>query len=143
MRAHIPQPRGWGHDFWASVSTVTPDRLATASRVPNSATCAPTTSVREVQQRATKAGRLLDLYERRWQGKSLREDEFVISTDEKISIQARLRIHPSLRTEPGKSMRVEHEYARAGAWAYMAAMDVRRAKVFGRCEPTDAMSRCP
>ena len=43
-----------------------------------------------------KAGRILDLYERRWQGKSLREDEFVISTDEKTSIQARLRIHPSL-----------------------------------------------
>ena len=44
-----------------------------------------------------KAGRILDLYERRWQGKPLREDEFVISTDEKTSIQARLRIHPSLR----------------------------------------------
>lgn len=31
-------------------------------------------------------------------------------------------------------MRVEHEYERRGAWAYMAAWDVRRAKVFGRCE---------
>ena len=40
-------------------------------------------------------------------------DEFVISTDEKTSIQARLRTHPSLPTEPGKSMRVEHEYARS------------------------------
>ena len=28
-----------------------------------------------------KAGRILDLYERRWQGQPLREDEFVISTD--------------------------------------------------------------
>ena len=62
-----------------------------------------------------KAGRILDLYERRWQGQALRHDEFVISTDEKTSIQARLRIHPSLPTEPGKSMRVEHEYARGGA----------------------------
>ena len=87
-----------------------------------------------------KAGRLLDLYERRWQGKPLREDEFVISTDDKTSIQARLRIHPSLRTEPGKSMRVEHEYARGGAWAYMAALDVHRAKVFGRCEPTTGIA---
>jgi len=50
-----------------------------------------------------KAGRILDLYKRCWQGRSLREDEFVISTDEKTSIQARLRAHPSLRTEPGKS----------------------------------------
>jgi len=82
-----------------------------------------------------KAERILDLYERRWQGVSLREDEFVISTDEKTSIQARLRIHPSLPTAPGKSMRIEHEYRRGGAWAYLAALDVHRVKVFGRCEP--------
>lgn len=31
-------------------------------------------------------------------------------------------------------MRVEHEYERLGAWAYFAAWDVRRARVFGRCE---------
>jgi len=31
-------------------------------------------------------------------------------------------------------MKVEHEYERRGAWAYLAAWDVRRAKVFGRCE---------
>ena len=31
-------------------------------------------------------------------------------------------------------MRVEFEYEREGALAYMAAWDVRRAKVFGRCE---------
>ena len=87
-----------------------------------------------------KAGRILDLYERRWQGQALREDEFVISTDEKTSIQARLRIHPSLPTGPGKSMRVEHEYTRGGAWAYLAALDVHRAKVFGRCEPTTGIA---
>ncbi len=33
-------------------------------------------------------------------------------------------------------MRVEHEYERRGAWAYLAAWDVRRAKVYGRCETT-------
>ena len=32
-------------------------------------------------------------------------------------------------------MRVEHEYDRAGAWAYLAAWDVHHAKLFGRCEP--------
>ena len=31
-------------------------------------------------------------------------------------------------------MRVEHEYHRGGAWAYLAALDGHRAKVFGRCE---------
>ena len=81
-----------------------------------------------------KVGRILDLYARSWQGKPLREDEFVVSTDEKTSIQARVRIHPTLPTEPGKVMRVEHEYSRAGAWAYLAALDVHRAKIFGRCE---------
>ena len=87
-----------------------------------------------------KAGRILDLYERRWKGQALREDEFVISTDEKTSIQARLRIHPSLPTRPGESMRVEHEYARGGAWAYLAALDVHRTKVFGRCEATTGIA---
>ena len=33
-------------------------------------------------------------------------------------------------------MRVEHEYTRGGAWAYLAALDVHRAKLFGRCEQT-------
>ena len=85
-------------------------------------------------QFAVKAGRILDLYQRRWQGKLLRDDEFVLSTDEKTSIQARARIHPTLPPQPGMAMRVEHEYVRCGAWAYLAALDVHRAKVFGRCE---------
>jgi hypothetical protein len=83
---------------------------------------------------AIKAGRILDLYQRRWQGKLLRDDEFVLSTDEKTSIQARARIHPTLPPQPGLAMRVEHEYVRCGAWTYLAALDVHRAKVFGRCE---------
>ena len=31
-------------------------------------------------------------------------------------------------------MKIEHEYKRCGAWAYLAALDVHRAKLFGRCE---------
>ena len=38
-----------------------------------------------------KAGRILDLYAREWQHKPLKPDEFVISADEKTSIQARIR----------------------------------------------------
>ena len=34
----------------------------------------------------------------------------------------------------------EHEYARAGALAYIAAWDVHRAKLFGRCEPTTGIA---
>ena len=85
-------------------------------------------------QFAVKAGRILDLYQRRWQGRLLRDDEFVLSTDEKTSIQARSHTHPTVPTQPGSPMRVEHEYKRCGAWAYLAALDVHRAKVFGRCE---------
>ena len=85
---------------------------------------------------ALKAGRILDLYAKQWEGKRLRWDEFVLSTDEKTSIQARVRKHPTLPPRPQCAARVEHEYARAGAWAYLAALDVHRAKVFGRCEPS-------
>ena len=83
---------------------------------------------------AAKAGRLLDLYEGVWQGEPLGEDEFVLSADEKTSIQARSRIHASEPCKPHQAMKVEHEYKRCGAWTYLAAWDVRRAKVFGRCE---------
>src|SRR3989304_4538603 len=83
---------------------------------------------------ALKAGRILDLYAKQREGKRLRWDEFVLSTDEKTSIQARVRKHPTLPPRPQCAARVEHEYARAGAWAYLAALDVHRAKVFGRCE---------
>ncbi|HEX9124400.1 MAG TPA: IS630 family transposase [Actinomycetota bacterium] len=81
-----------------------------------------------------KAGRVLDLYARRWQGKPLVEADFVISADEKTSIQARCRCHPTLPPAAARVMRVEHEYERAGALQYLAAWDVHRAKVFGRCE---------
>src|SRR5271157_3650688 len=33
-----------------------------------------------------------------------------------------------------RPMRIEHEYFREGAWTYLAAWDVHRAKRFGRCE---------
>ena len=64
---------------------------------------------------AVKASRILDLYERHWNGKSLKRDEFVISADEKTSIQARRRKHPTLPPAPKRAMRVEHEYGRCGA----------------------------
>lgn len=81
-----------------------------------------------------KAARVLDLYQGMWQGRPLKFNEFVISADEKTSIQARARRHPSLAPAPGLCMRVEHEYERKGSLSYLAAWDVRRAKVFGRCE---------
>ena len=94
---------------------------------------------------AAKAGRILDLYERRWEGVPLLPTDFVISADEKSSVQARRRKQPTLAGASGRPMRVEHEYFREGAWTYLAAWDVHRAKLFGRCEkkngiaPTDRL----
>ncbi len=84
----------------------------------------------------TKAGRVLDLYARTWAHRRLRPDDYVISADEKTSIQARCRCHPTLPPARARAMRVEHEYVRGGALAYLAAWDVHRAKVFGHCEDT-------
>jgi hypothetical protein len=83
---------------------------------------------------ANKAGRVLDLYEGVWEGQPLGPNDYVVCADEKTSIQARRRKHRTAAVQPGHAMRVEHEYARKGAWAYLAAWDVHRARIFGRCE---------
>jgi hypothetical protein len=83
----------------------------------------------------SKAGRILDLYERQWEGKPLGERDFVLCSDEKTSIQARIRCHPTTPPRRGQVMRVEHEYQRGGSLVYLAAWDPGRGLVFGRCEP--------
>ena len=83
---------------------------------------------------AQKAARVLDLYQGFWNGKRLRPNDYVISSDEKTSIQARNRDGLHTAPGPGQCQRIEFEYQRAGALAYIAAWDVRRAKVFGLCE---------
>ncbi len=85
---------------------------------------------------AAKAAQVLDLYARTWDGTRLGADEYVISADEKTSIQARCRCHPSLAPGRSRTMRVNHDYDRGGALAYLAAYDVHRGQVFGRCEAT-------
>jgi hypothetical protein len=61
----------------------------------------------------------------------------IVSADEKPSIQARDRIASTLPPKAGvpRAQRVEHTYKRQGALTYLAAWDVRRAGVIGRCEP--------
>jgi hypothetical protein len=84
---------------------------------------------------ATKAARALDLYAGVWDGEPLGDNDFVICADEKTSIQARCRCHPTLPPGKARMMRVEHEYDRKGALAYLAAYDVHHARVIGRLEP--------
>jgi hypothetical protein len=85
---------------------------------------------------AEKAGPILDLYAGLWQGQPLGPKDHLLSADEKTSIQARIRCHPSLPPAPDRLARIEHEYERGGALQYLAAWDVRRGYVMGRCEPT-------
>ena len=89
---------------------------------------------------ADKAGPILDLYAGKWQGKFLGPKDHVLSADEKTSIQARIRCHPSLPPTPGRPAYIENEYERGGALQYLAAWDVRRGYVMGRCEPTTGIA---
>jgi hypothetical protein len=91
-------------------------------------------------QFAEKAGRVLDLYAGVWAGQPLDPADCVISADEKTSIQARVRCHPTRPPVPGQAMRVEHEYDRGGALAYLAAWDVRRGGVIGRGDRTTGIA---
>jgi hypothetical protein len=74
------------------------------------------------------------LYHGTWEGKPLGSIDFIISSDEKTSIQARHRLQSITASTTGHYGRVEFEYERMGALAYMAAWDVRQAKIFGLCK---------
>jgi hypothetical protein len=86
-----------------------------------------------------RAGRVLDLYEGRWEGRLLHPGDFVVCADEKPSIQARARKHETRPAAPGEGQKVEHEYERMGALCYLAAWDVRHARIFDRCAPKDGI----
>ncbi len=88
-----------------------------------------------------KAGPVLELDQGRWRGRLLHPGDFVICADEKPSIQARSRIHETLPPSTGsRGQRVEHTYQRRGALSYLAALDIKRANVFGRSEPAGGIA---
>lgn len=89
---------------------------------------------------AVKAARVLDLYQRMWEGTALGDDEYVISADEKSQLQALSRCHPELGPAPGRSRRVEFEYDRGGTLAYFGAYDVQRAHLIGHIAPTTGIA---
>jgi len=89
---------------------------------------------------AAKAARVLDLYAGIWEGEPLGQGDYVICADEKTSVQARCRCHPTLPPGKARAMRVEHDYQRGGALAYLAAWDVHRGQVIGRCEDTTGIA---
>ena len=83
---------------------------------------------------AEKAGPILDPYAGKWEGKLLGPKDHVLCMDEKTSIQARQRCHEETPPEPKQKRRIEPEYERKGALQYLAAWDVHRGIVLGRCE---------
>ena len=87
-----------------------------------------------------KAEPILDLYQGRWEGELLHPGDLVVCCDEKPSIQARARKHPSEPPEPGgDGQLVEHEYGRQGALCYLAGWDFKHARIFDRCAPKDGI----
>jgi hypothetical protein len=83
---------------------------------------------------AEKAGQVLDLYQRRFQGRRLRPDEYVICADEKSQLQALGRRQASLPPAAGRPARFEFDYRRNGTLAYLAGWDVHQANLFDRVE---------
>ena len=63
-----------------------------------------------------KAARVLDLYQRIWDGAGLGDDEYVISTDEKSRLQILSRRHPGLPPGPGRAGRVEFDTSGTAPW---------------------------
>ena len=99
-------------------------------------------SVRDPQF-AARAAPVLDLYAGTWNGRPLGPDDYVICADEKTSIQARCRCHPTLPPGKARAMRVEHDYDRGGALAYLAAWDVHRGRVTGGARTPPGSRRSP
>jgi hypothetical protein len=83
---------------------------------------------------AWKARRVLDLYQRRFAGRRLRPNEYVLCADEKSQLQALGRRHASLPPAPGRAGRFAFDYRRYGTLAYLAGWDVHHTKLFDRVE---------
>jgi hypothetical protein len=56
--------------------------------------------------------------------------EMVLCVDEQTSLQPRTRKAPTLAAQPGRPVRVEHEYARKGALNLFAGVDTRTGTVY-------------
>ena len=72
-------------------------------------------------------------YAGKWKGRRLGPRDYVLSADEKPNIQILERCHPTVGPAPGRPALVEHEYERHGVLAYLAAWDVRRARLGPPC----------
>ena len=79
------------------------------------------------------AGPRLALAARKWHGEPLGRKNHIPSADEQRRIQARCRCYPSRPPAPARVASRAHAYERGGALHALAAWDVRRRAIRGRC----------
>ena len=84
---------------------------------------------------AVKAGRVLDLYDRIWDGQTLGGDEFVISADEKSQPQALARRHPDLPQRRAGSGVKSSNTGAVGRWLTSPLTTFTRAGLWAVAHP--------
>jgi hypothetical protein len=90
--------------------------------------------VRAESNFAAKAGPVLDLYQRVWEGAPLGADDYVICADERPVFKLAAENNRRCRWRPIAPPTSSMSTSAVGAWTYLAAWDVHQARVFGRCE---------
>ena len=83
-----------------------------------------------------RAGPVLDLYRGYYEGVPLGPKDYVLSADEKSQLQILEREFPSSPPGPGRPVHCESDYKRHGTVAYLAALDIRTGRIFGRVDQT-------
>jgi len=66
----------------------------------------------------------------------------VLCVDEKTSLQPRTRTAPTLAAQPGRPVRVEHEYVRKGALNLFAGCDTRTGQVYATTAERQRQGEC-
>jgi len=85
---------------------------------------------------AVKASRVLDLYQREWEGQPLGDDEYVLSADEKPGVQARMRLHLALPPGPGGRCAPRASTTASAPWpTWPPTMSTARASWAGASPP--------
>lgn len=88
---------------------------------------------------AARAGVVLDLYQRVYQGEPLGERDFVFSGDEKPGLLLRSRCHPTVDPTPGHPGLREFEYRRHGTAVLLALLEVGSGRVFHQTVPKNGI----
>jgi transposase len=88
---------------------------------------------------AARAGVVLDLYGRVYQGQPLHAQDFIFSGDEKPGLLLRSRCHPTVEPSPGHVGRQEFEYRRHGTAVLLSLLEVGSGQVFHRTVPKNGI----